>query len=247
MEEALNEFIEYWKSKKYVIGILLTGSYAVGLQNENSDIDIRIIFNNTKKKTIKGLSIINGFKFSYLGSSINATTIKLNVDFLNYNKFEARIYSIGKILYTKNKGLESLITLAKIYLNTPFIKKKIEENDLKTKLYTLYSYKNHLLESDEKSPFFIYNYYIYMKFTLNTYSQFLGYEFFLDVKTENVLFNQKYRILYIWSDYPDPKFINLWKENLETKNVNKHSVQKINDYIEKKIEKINEDNFKIFW
>lgn len=52
MENSLKEFVDYWKSKDYVLGILLTGSHALGLQNENSDIDIRIIFNNTQQGKI---------------------------------------------------------------------------------------------------------------------------------------------------------------------------------------------------
>ena len=42
-EEVLNKFLEEYKDKDYVIGAVLSGSYASGNYTSNSDIDIHIV------------------------------------------------------------------------------------------------------------------------------------------------------------------------------------------------------------
>ncbi|MCT4077864.1 nucleotidyltransferase domain-containing protein [Elizabethkingia anophelis] len=247
MEEALNEFIEHWKSKKHVIGILLTGSYAVGLQNENSDIDIRIIFNNTKKKTIKGLSIINGFKFSYLGRNHEITRKIFNTQFLNQEKRESYIFNIGKILYDKSGEVQRLIDLAYTYVNTPTLLKPKTQDIIRTSLYALYSHKNHLISLSENTPFFYYHYYIFLKQALTSYSNLLNCEPFLDMKTEKLLCDAEYRRAYHWPNFPDQTFSKMWISIISLEKVNKASVLKLYEYIENKIGKVDEKKFIISW
>lgn len=247
MEEALDKFIESWKSKKNIIGILLTGSYAVGLQNNYSDIDIRLIFDNTQLKTIKGLTTINNYKFSYLGRSLKGTKRKLNDEFIAKQKFEAYIFNIGKILYDKDKKVEELKDLAKMYVSTPLLKKNPIKSEIKAGLYGLFNHKNHIMSLEENSPFFYYQYFVFFQKALAFYSLYLGYEKFLDIKTEKVLSDSTYRIAYHWDDFPDQKFAEKWLYFISIQNTNKNSINEIYHYIESKIEKINEENFKIYW
>lgn len=247
MEEALKKFIEYWKSKKYVEGILLSGSYAVGLENENSDIDIRIIFNSKYKKSIKGLTVIDGYIFSYLGRSTNTTQKKIGIDFFNKNKFEARIFSIGIILYDKSKNTEKLVKIAKTYFGTPFIKKRIRDEEIKTNMYALYSSKIYLESLPENSSFFIYHYYNFLRQSIRFYSLFIGYEFFIDSKIEKILTDKMYRDTYSWEEFPDRNFIKIWIESLEFNNICKDSITLIYCYLENLIIKIDEKKFTITW
>jgi predicted nucleotidyltransferase len=99
--------------KEDVNGILLTGSYATQTQTENSDIDIRIIFNNDIKHTIKGIKYIEGYKVSYFGENINMVKKRMSMDFSRNSRFEARLFTLGKILYDKNGCVEELVQYAK--------------------------------------------------------------------------------------------------------------------------------------
>lgn len=247
MEEALDVFLNQWKNKKSVIGILLTGSYAVGLQNKNSDIDIRIIFNQTQTKTLKGLTTINGYTFSYLGRSSDSIKRKFNSEFISRQKFEAYIFNIGKILYDPKNTIMELKDLAATYVVTPFLKKSNIKSEVKAGLYGLYNYKNHLISTDEDSPFFHYHYYVFLKKVLLYYSSYLGYESFLDTKTEKVLCDPIYRAAYHWEDFPDKDFVKLWISGIDSKKINKNTAKTIYHYLESKIEKINEENFKTHW
>jgi len=247
MEEALENFLNHWKNKKYVLGILLTGSYAVGLQNKNSDIDIRIIFDKSKTKTLKGLTTINNYTFSYLGRNTESIKKKFNSEFINRQKFEAYIFNISKVLYDPKNIVTDLQELAATYTITPFLKKTNIKSEVKAGLYGLYNHKNHLLSIDEDSPFFSYHYHILLKKTLHFYSSYLGYETFLDTKTEKVLCDAAYRKIYHWDDFPDKDFVKLWVSCIDPKNINKKTAITIYHYIESKIEKINEENFRIYW
>lgn len=247
MEEALDKFIESWKSKKNVLGILLTGSYAVGLQNKDSDIDIRIVFDNNQKKTIKGLLIIDNYRFSYLGRSLNGVKKKFNDEFIEKQKFEAYIFNVGKILYENKNHLEDLKDLAKMYVSTPSFKKNFIKSEIKAGLYGLFSHKNHIMSLEENSPFFYYQCFVFFKKALTFYSSYLGYEKFLDTKTEKVLCDSTYRIAYHWDNFPDHTFAKKWVNLISIQNVNKNSINEIYLYVESKIEKINEESFKIHW
>lgn len=237
----------YWKSKKYIIGIILTGSYAIKLENKNSDVDVRLLFANNYKKSVKGAQIVNGYKFSYLGRSYSATLKIISSEFLLNNKFEAGMYSIGKILYNKGKHLEEIIKISKEYIDTPFIKRKLTKNEIITRMYSISNYKNFLETSKYDSPYFIYVYYIFMKMVLVNYSTFLGYEIFIDTKTEKLFEDKYYRSKNNWKDFPDNEFANLWIECIKPENVSVLSSRLIYKHLQKKMINFDENNFKLTW
>ncbi|WP_378103505.1 nucleotidyltransferase domain-containing protein [Chryseobacterium sp. sg2396] len=245
MENALEIFVNEWKTKNYVTGILLTGSYAIGLENSNSDVDIRLIFNSKQKKSIKGLTTINGYIFSYLGRSSEKTFKSFSKDFLMNNKFEARIFSIGKILYDEKNILEKLIETGKVYLETPFIQKKISKEIVNTNMYSIYSNKTFLESLPETSTFFSYHYYNFLRQTMKFYSLYLGYESFIDSKIQKIFIDEKYQRIYSWDKFPDQDFIYLWIDCLNKEN--HQSVILIYRYLEKKIVKIEEKQFTLSW
>jgi len=45
-ESALRKFLEPWKEEDLVEAALLTGSYAVGLETERSDVDVYIVLSD---------------------------------------------------------------------------------------------------------------------------------------------------------------------------------------------------------
>ena len=56
---AIENFLNEYKNEDYFVGAILTGSYATGNQNINSDIDIYIITKNTPLDKIKPLFLLN--------------------------------------------------------------------------------------------------------------------------------------------------------------------------------------------
>ncbi|WP_240924214.1 nucleotidyltransferase domain-containing protein [Thermococcus sp. 21S7] len=45
-KQALEKFLDPWKEKDFVEAAILTGSYALGLQTQRSDVDVYIILSD---------------------------------------------------------------------------------------------------------------------------------------------------------------------------------------------------------
>lgn len=243
MKQALDEFINFWKDKEYVVGILLSGSYAVGLENKNSDVDIRLVLDSNQKNSFKGLQEINGYSFSYLGNTKKSISNTFNFDFFNNSKVEARIFSIGQILHDKTGEMEELKKISKYYYDLPFVEKIISEDDRKIMMYTMYSKYNYLMEIDSNSPFFVFNYMIFMRHVLISYFYILNLESVIDSKWEKILTDHTYISKYNFELFPDRKFMKLWIKNISPENVNKKSLSTTYEYIRKKTYPIDEKKF----
>lgn len=248
MKNALAKFINDWKDKNEIIGILLTGSYAVNAANQNSDVDIKLILSPEQELSIKGLIEIDGFYFSYIGRTVNTIKRKFNSDFFSTSKLEAKSIHVGEILYQKNNELTTLKEIAKYYYDQPHLKKNIPVDDLKSMIYSLYSRYTYLKNSNINSPFFILNYIIFMKLALDYYTNVLNVELFpFDTKIEKILTNDEYLKKYNLTTFPDKKFINLWISSLSKKNINKKSLDIIYNYMNDKIYNLNPKNFNLSW
>lgn len=239
MDIALTEFIEHWKSKDYVIGIVLTGSHALGLQNENSDIDIRIIFDTTQKTTLKGIKN----KISYFAESIDSVKKRMQQDYTRNMKFEARLFSIGKILYKKNDAIDQLITIAHKFMNTPFRNIQHNRDVIILKMYSLSVNYNYLIHN-ESSKLYTYNYMSFLKNALHIYSWFMSYELFIDIKTDLILNDPNYRKTNLWQDYPDKTFIKIWIGCLEGE-YNNENIRKIYNYLQSQMTQIEGRDFEV--
>ncbi|MDR6372611.1 putative nucleotidyltransferase [Chryseobacterium bernardetii] len=239
MDIVLTEFIEHWKSKDYVIGIVLTGSHALGLQNENSDIDIRIIFDTTQKTTLKGIKN----KISYFAESIDSVKKRMQQDYARNMKFEARLFSIGKILYKKNDTVDELIIIAHKFMNTPFRNTQHHRDAIILKMYSLSVNYNYLIQN-ESSKLYTYNYMSFLKNALHTYSWFMSYELFIDIKTDLILNNPNYRRTNLWQDYPDKTFIQIWIDCIEGE-YNNENIRKIYNYLQSQMIQIEGRDFEV--
>ncbi|EDP96627.1 nucleotidyltransferase domain-containing protein [Kordia algicida OT-1] len=247
MEKALEKFIARWKQKGIVRGILLTGSYAVGIQNENSDIDIRLVLDNTTTTSFKGLETIDGFSFSYIGRSKAVTLEKFNKQFFSHVKMEARIYNVGKILFDPYRDIATLQQIAKNYVETGLIPRKTSETDRQLHMYSLHKKYEYILNTTPDDPFYTYNYILYLKNALNFYASVLNTEIIFenDSKLHRFLTDKHYLEMYGYTSFPDQEFIKLWLLALEKREIKE--IREIYTYLRKNLYKFNESSTLIEW
>ena len=81
-KEILEEFIDKYKDKDYVIGAVLCGSYATGNNTKRSDIDIHIITKNISYKQ-RGNIIVEGIMIEYFMNPLSEIYKYLEDDFKN--------------------------------------------------------------------------------------------------------------------------------------------------------------------
>lgn len=123
IRRIVEEFIEPYKRKKNVVGIVLSGSYAYGEPKKNSDIDIHIILEDSSYR-MRSNTWRGGYEIEYFINPINQIEqyFKDEVE----NKSTSEMLSYGEILYEKDSRLRELITKAKKNLNkkVPKLRKK---------------------------------------------------------------------------------------------------------------------------
>ena len=208
VEKVIKEFVSEWSSDERVEGILLTGSYAIGVQNSNSDIDFRVLiskeYNEPKKITEK----IDDFVYSYIIANATFYKSMLEQQHIGYYKQEARIFKIGKICYSSNDTLKNLKNKALKLFEKPFRELQVSEQE--KLLYELYIYTDKFKQK-HKRPYYSMEYFTTMVRVFEIYSMFLGYERFTDLtKLYNILNSAEYRILYHYKEFLDTDFMNLW-------------------------------------
>lgn len=246
MEKALEKFLENWRNNKDVVGIILTGSHAINLNHKNSDVDIRI-FLTEGFKTTKGLTEIDGFKFSYLVRSHNIIESRFKKEFSMNSRFEATTISMSKIIFEKDGIVSELKKLADYYQEKNFTVRNIDEETLKSNIYLLYNYKSYLETLNEDSPYFIYTYMLFMKISLNFYSHFLNFEIVSDLKTEKLFTNDLFRDKCNWSKFPDEEFVSLWQNSISPGKINRYHLSKMFDFLQERVVKFNIKNHIFSW
>lgn len=245
MKEALQTFSNIWKEKEEVNGILLCGSYAVGLGKKHSDVDIRLLLNDDQELQFKGLQEINGYSFSYIGRTKETILKKFNTDYFNNSKIEARNFHKGQIIYDKDDHIKKIKTIAAHYFNTSFLKTETSEEARKDMIYSLFSRYEYLVAADENSPFYHYNYMLFMNLAIMYYAKTLKIELDFDTKLDRMLNDQLYIEKYEFEEFPDKTFSNLWQKTIQTRT--KPDLETIFQYLKKVLFNIDQKNFLMHW
>lgn len=233
------KIITYFK-KMGANGILLTGSYATNTQTEISDVDIRVTLDNEKKYTIKGIKYIDNYKISYFGENSEMVKRRMSIDFSRNSRFEARLYTLGKILYDRHGSLEEIIHYAKIFMENEF-QKKLTHDDIILNMYSLHVGYQFLSNLSTNHPFYTYNYISLMKAMLLTYSYILNYEVAIDVKLYKTLCDSSYCEINQWKEFPDQIFIELWIKSIAK--IKQKNIEIVYEYLKFKILNIEGKDF----
>lgn len=244
MQKGLSEFVNSWKSKKEISGILLCGSYAVGLGTSVSDVDIRLILEEKQKFSIKGVQNIDGNSFSYLGRTKANIIKKFNSDFFNNSKIEVRNFTLGKILYENGGNISELKKVATNYWDIPFLD-SLSEDDLKEMMYSLSNQYDYLKYIDSDSSYYFYNYILFLRLAIMFYSRFLKLELDFDTKLDRMLNDNEYIKNYKFKKFPDQEFIRIWKESLTFKT--KNNLMKTYNHLVENMYNFDSQNFSMRW
>ena len=111
IEEKILSFINDmgYIDNEHVLGILFYGSYLTGLNTENSDIDLHIIFDNTDPNhLIRGNKVIDGIRIEYFEKTLEDVYQTVNEDYTNQNNATLTIIGTSKIIYAKDKQIKRL-------------------------------------------------------------------------------------------------------------------------------------------
>lgn len=114
MEEYLNIIDKFVKEMKYDInphflGIYFYGSSLTGFANENSDIDLHVVFDNFDKEHIyRGIHYIDGKRIEYFEKCIDDLYLSVKNDIKERNIAWYSMLGCSLILYDKTGSLNKL-------------------------------------------------------------------------------------------------------------------------------------------
>ena len=87
-------------NNEHVLGVFFYGSYLTGLNTDNSDIDLHIIFDNEEPNhLIRGNKIIDGTKIEYFEKPIKDIYLEIENGYLNQNNASFAIIGKGTIVF----------------------------------------------------------------------------------------------------------------------------------------------------
>ncbi|USG99179.1 nucleotidyltransferase domain-containing protein [Thermococcus argininiproducens] len=217
---ALEKFLEEWKEKEFVEAALLTGSYAIGMETNYSDVDVYIILSDSVDWRERGNKVIDGVLIEYFVNPVKQIKHYFRKEFKENSRSTARIVAISRALFDKTGITEELKREALKYMEKPF--EKPDAVWVEIAKYSLWDMLDSLKDAKERNdPSFNHLYHLTLNNALHVYSKFLCIEAPPASKVYRLFTDEKFRKAYMFESFPDEKFVTLFlnamqKEKLET-------------------------------
>ena len=204
-ELVVEKFLEEYKNEDYFLGAILTGSYATGNNDINSDIDIFIVTKDSTTWRERGNKLIDGYLIEYFINPVRQVLKEFEEGFIDNAIATTLIFAGSKILYDKDGTIEKLVNRAKEDLNKDL--EVIPEFEWKMNCYTIWHSFYELSSKYTKNEDIDFTYNIYLNDIIKSY--FLNNEIpLLPVhKIERILKDEEYRKRYNVKKLPDDIFI----------------------------------------
>lgn len=204
-ELIIEKFLEQYKNEDYFLGAILTGSYATGNNDVNSDIDIFIVTKDSTTWRERGNKLIDGYMIEYFINPVRQVLKEFDDGFKDNAIATTLIFAGSKILYDKDGTIEKLVNRAKEDLNKDI--EPIPDFKWKMNCYTIWHSFYELNSKYIKREDIDFTYNIFLNDVIEAY--FLNNEIpLLPVnKIERILNDEEYRRKYNVKKLPDNEFI----------------------------------------
>lgn len=218
-EIALEKFLDKYKNEDYFLGAILTGSYATGNYDDNSDIDVFIVTKDTTGWRERGNVLIDGYLIEYFINPIKKVLQEFDEGFKNNHIASTLIFVGSKILYDKDGTVEKLVKRAKEDFNKEL--NPISEFKWKMNCYNVWHSFYELNSKYLKNEDIDFTYNIYLDDVIKSY--FLNKQIpTLPVhKIQKILTDEDFRKKYNVKKLPDDTFIDKILKCFNEKDYNK--------------------------
>lgn len=215
--EIINKFIEKmdYRNNRHYLGIYFYGSSQTGFSNDNSDIDLHVIFDNSDKEHIyRGITYIDGIKIEYFEKSINDLYLSLENDIKERSYSWYSILGTSTIIEDKNGSLHKLQEFTiKSYQKGI---QKMEEQDIMETIAII----NNRIEKlryfcKSDNPSFYSLYYITIEKIRRFYHGINGFPKINTSKIYRVYKDDEYRKTYFRGEFVSEKFKEMYFNLIE--------------------------------
>lgn len=208
-KRILKKFLEPWKRREDVLGILLVGSYATGLNTNQSDIDVCIILRDTARHWQRGNIIISGFLIEYGAYTVSYLEQLQERDLRNGKRLRTRMLATGQILFDRANTIEQLQKEAQKLLREKLPQQNTELIEMRK--YYLWDQLDNLHDlANRGAPGFVYAYYSGLQEILICYATFLCLEIPCPARIHSFLTDMEFQRRYGIALIPDATFLKLF-------------------------------------
>lgn len=194
---ALEEFIKGYKDDLEVEAILLVGSYAVGNQNDKSDIDVYIILNDEAKWRERGNKLVNGYLIEYFINPVHKIREYILDDKRGHGGPMANMLANCQVILDKNGIVNELIKEAIVAIQVD----EYEKNPMR--YYACWCAFDEYEAAEYHNEM---QYYICLKYLIEAYLGNNGYCILPELKFEKFFKNDEYRNRYNIGKFPNNEF-----------------------------------------
>ena len=228
IEDKIFKFITdmNYLNNEHVLGILFYGSYLTGLNTENSDIDLHIIFDNEDPNhLIRGNKIVDGTRVEYFEKPLDDIYQTVNDDYINQNNAAFLIFGTSKIIYAKDSRIKQLQEYVVNKFSNPL--PPLSDDEAKEQVSII----NNRMEKLEKYaetnyPHFEHLYHLTIEKIRRFYHRLMGIPWIETSKGFKLYTDERYRKAFCIDKIPEYTFIDMYFEAITNNNLN--NVQKYN-------------------
>lgn len=246
--ESLNKFIDdmnYLKNDE-VEGIVFYGSYHTGTNNEFSDIDLMILFDDDSDiNQVKGYKKVKGITVEYFERTISKVYERANSDYMKCEDSLLSIIGYGEIIFDRNGKVQDLVDYVKEKYSRPLPTYTKHEA-----LYQILSVKRAVDACEElriqNDPYFENYFFITVERIRLFYHRLNGLSNLPQTKVCKLYTNERLREVQ-HKRIPEQKFIDLYFRTIEYGISKEEKIARINELLNYSIRKydINFDDVRI--
>lgn len=134
----IENFIDFFKLQNLdnFLGVIFYGSCMQGIENDNSDVDLLVIFDESKFIEKKGSLLLEGKRIEYFFRSISSINDRIENDYNSCSDSILSILGYGKILFNKDNSLFELQN--KVKEKYKYGIKKLSDMQVKYELHNIF-------------------------------------------------------------------------------------------------------------
>lgn len=248
--ETIQDFL---KAKNYlqdehILGVLFYGSYKHGLNNQNSDIDLHIIYDDSDPEhLIRGNTFINGIRIEYFEKTISEIYNNVEEGYMTQDNATESIIGKSEIIYEKDNSMHNLqeYVVAKFKNGLP----PLTEDEAKEQVAIINNRMEKLKKyAEEDSYFFEHLYHLTIEKIRRFYHNLNGMPRIETSKGFKLYRDKKYQEMFSIHNIPDQRFLEMYFELIQSQGKSKiemfERLKEFYDYAKTTVD-LEEHNYRI--
>ena len=248
--ETIQDFL---KAKNYlqdehILGVLFYGSYKHGLNNQNSDIDLHIIYDDSNPEhLIRGNTFINGIRIEYFEKTISEIYNNVEEGYTTQDNATESIIGKAEIIYEKDNSMQDLqeYVLKRFKNGLP----PLTESEAKEQVSIINNRMEKLKKyAEEDSYFFEHLYHLTIEKIRRFYHNLNGMPRIETSKGFKLYRDKKYQEMFSIHNIPDQRFLEMYFELIQSQGKSKiemfERLKEFYDYAKTTVD-LEEHNYRI--